>query len=112
MSQWGAYGAAKVAHMSSNQILHFYYPHTTLATRSTARTIRVLLTAADASARGYLQVNPATGLARDAGQAARPLVLPTESAGTARDHRLAAAAAAATVLVLRAAQRRRVAHAR
>jgi hypothetical protein len=43
MSQWGAYGAAKVAHLSANQILHFYYPHTTLATRSTTRTIRVLL---------------------------------------------------------------------
>jgi stage II sporulation protein D len=62
MSQWGAYGAAKVAHLSSNQILHFYYPHTTLATRSTLTTIRVLLSAADASGRHYLQVNPAIGL--------------------------------------------------
>lgn len=62
MSQWGAYGAAKVAHLSTNQILHFYYPHTTLATRSTLRTIRVLLTAADAPSRQYLQVNPALGL--------------------------------------------------
>jgi stage II sporulation protein D len=62
MSQWGAYGAAKVAHLSVNQILHFYYPHTTLATKSVLRTIRVLLTAADASGRGYLRVNPALGL--------------------------------------------------
>jgi stage II sporulation protein D len=63
MSQWGAYGAAKVAHLSTNQILHFYYPHTTLATRSTATTIRVLLTAAQAHGRGYVRVNPAAGLA-------------------------------------------------
>lgn len=62
MSQWGAYGAAKVDHLSANQILHFYYPHTTLATRSTARTIRVLLSAADAASLGYLTVNAAAGL--------------------------------------------------
>jgi stage II sporulation protein D len=63
MSQWGAYGAAKVGHLSANQILHFYYPHTTLATRSTARAIRVLLSSADAPERGYVQVAPAAGLA-------------------------------------------------
>jgi SpoIID/LytB domain protein len=62
MSQWGAYGAAKVDHLSSNQILHFYFPHTTLATRSTNRTIRVLLTSVDAPGAGYLQVAPAAGL--------------------------------------------------
>jgi SpoIID/LytB domain protein len=62
MSQWGAYGAAKVGHLSSNQILHFYFPHTTLATRSTGRTIRVLLTAVTAPEAGYLQVAPAAGL--------------------------------------------------
>jgi SpoIID/LytB domain protein len=78
MSQWGAYGAAKVYHLSTNQILHFYYPHTTLATRSTMRTIRVLLTAADAPGRGYLQVNPAAGLAVTVG-AAEPRVLPTKN---------------------------------
>jgi SpoIID/LytB domain protein len=62
MSQWGAYGAAKVAHLSTNQILNFYYPSTTLGTRTTGRLIRVLLSAADASGRGYLQLNPAAGL--------------------------------------------------
>jgi SpoIID/LytB domain protein len=62
MSQWGAYGAAKVAHLSTNQILHFYYPNTTLATRSTTRLIRVLVSAANVPARGYLQLNPAAGL--------------------------------------------------
>jgi SpoIID/LytB domain protein len=62
MSQWGAYGAAKVDHRSAAQILHFYYPHTTLAARSASRTIRVLLTAADAPSRGYLQVGPSAGL--------------------------------------------------
>jgi SpoIID/LytB domain protein len=63
MSQWGAYGAAKKAHLSTNQILHFYYPHTTLATRATTGSIRVLLSAADASGLGYVQVAPALGLA-------------------------------------------------
>jgi len=63
MSQWGAYGAAKVAHLSANQILHFYYPHTKLATKSTKREIRVLLTAANAPGRGYVEVKPADGLA-------------------------------------------------
>jgi stage II sporulation protein D len=63
MSQWGAYGAARIAHLSMNQILHFYYPRTTLATRSTASTIRVLLSATDANSRGYVRVNPAIGLA-------------------------------------------------
>jgi stage II sporulation protein D len=82
MSQWGAYGAAKVAHMSSNQILHFYYPHTTLATRSTARTIRILLSAADASARGYVQVRPATGLAVKPASG-KAVVLPMKSAAKA-----------------------------
>jgi SpoIID/LytB domain protein len=62
LSQWGAYGAAKVDQLSANQILHFYYPHTSLATRSTDRTIRVLLTAANASSRGFLQVATAPGL--------------------------------------------------
>jgi stage II sporulation protein D len=62
MSQWGAYGAAKVAHLSTNQILHFYYPNTTLATRSTDQLIRVLVSAADVPGRGYLQLNPAAGL--------------------------------------------------
>lgn len=77
MSQWGAYGAAKVAKLSANQILHFYYPHTTLATKSTKRLIRVLLTAAAASSSHYVQVAPAPGLAvTAAGGAAK--VLPVD----------------------------------
>jgi stage II sporulation protein D len=79
MSQWGAYGAAKVAHLSMNQILHFYYPHTTLATRSTTRTIRILLTSADASGRGYLQVRAAAGLAMKPTVGKRA-VMPTKTA--------------------------------
>jgi stage II sporulation protein D len=79
MSQWGAYGAAKVDHLSANEILQFYYSHTTLATRSTARTIRVLLTAADAPDRGYLQVDPAAGLAVTVG-GGKPKVLPAKTA--------------------------------
>lgn len=78
MSQWGAYGAAKVGHLSANQILAFYYPHTTLATVSTRHKIRVLLTAVDAPATGYVQVAPATGLSVRAG-ASKATVLPTES---------------------------------
>jgi stage II sporulation protein D len=62
MSQWGAYGAAKVDHLSSNQILHFYYPHTTLATRSTMLAISVQLSLADSASLGYVQVNPAIGM--------------------------------------------------
>lgn len=62
LSQWGAYGAAKVAHLSSNQILAFYYPHTTLATNSVTQTIRVLLTAANAPAKGSVTFDPADGL--------------------------------------------------
>jgi SpoIID/LytB domain protein len=78
LSQWGAYGAAKVAHLSSNQILAFYYPHTTLATKAVTQIIRVLLTAADAPAKGYLEFDPADGLeVTPAGGTAMPL--PTEA---------------------------------
>lgn len=63
MSQWGAYGAAAVDGLSAHAILRFYYPHTSLLTRSTARTVRILLTGADVPERGYLQVKPADGLA-------------------------------------------------
>ena len=62
LSQWGAYGAAKVANLSSNQILHFYYPHTTLATKPVTQELRVLLTAAAALAKGFLEFDPAPGL--------------------------------------------------
>lgn len=62
MSQWGAYGAAEVRGLTAADILHFYYPHTSLAARSTKRIIRVLITAAAAPARGYLEVEPARGL--------------------------------------------------
>jgi stage II sporulation protein D len=80
MSQWGAYGAAKVDKLSANQILHFYYPHTTLATRSTSKAIRVLITAAAAPSRGYLDVLPAPGLAVTQA-AGKPSVLPSQTPG-------------------------------
>jgi stage II sporulation protein D len=79
MSQWGAYGAAKVAKLSANQILAFYYPHTWLATRSTSRTISVLITAANAPDRGYLQVAPAAGLTITT-VGGKPALLPTATA--------------------------------
>jgi SpoIID/LytB domain protein len=78
LSQWGAYGAAKAAHLSTNQILHFYYPHTTLATKSTGRIIRVLLSAADTAGKGYLQLKPALGLTVTH-FGGKPIVLPTVS---------------------------------
>jgi stage II sporulation protein D len=91
MSQWGAYGAAKMDHLSSNQILHFYYPHTTLATRSTARTVRVLLTAANAPALGYLQVDPSPGLTvTPTGGAARTLPAKTSATKKAKAHPITA----------------------
>ena len=34
MSQWGAYGAASVRHLTGAQIVHFYYPHTELVART------------------------------------------------------------------------------
>lgn len=80
LSQWGAYGAASVGHLSANQILHFYYPHTSLATRPTTRSIRVLLTAASAPSRGYVQVEPAPGLAVTPVGGGDPMTLPTETA--------------------------------
>src|SRR3954470_2559630 len=43
MSQYGAYGAAKVRGLSYEQILAFYYPHTTLVGQPLATTVRVLL---------------------------------------------------------------------
>jgi SpoIID/LytB domain protein len=80
LSQWGAYGAAMVDHLSANQILHFYYPHTSLATRSTTQSIQVLLTAASAPTRGYVQVEPAAGLALTPVSGGDPVTLPTETA--------------------------------
>ncbi len=58
MSQWGAYGAAKVGKLSWANILAFYYPGTTL-TRLTTSTIRVRL---DAVGSGILYVPNAVGL--------------------------------------------------
>ncbi|MDQ1705076.1 MAG: hypothetical protein QOF18_1442, partial [Frankiaceae bacterium] len=43
MSQYGAYGAAKVRGLSYQQILAFYYPHATLVGQPTSTTVRVLL---------------------------------------------------------------------
>jgi SpoIID/LytB domain protein len=80
LSQWGAYGAAKVAGLSSNQILHFYYPHTTLATKPVTQQLRVLLTAAGAPAKGYLEVEPAAGLTVTP-QTGDAIVLPDDTDG-------------------------------
>jgi SpoIID/LytB domain protein len=43
MSQYGAYGAAKVRGMTYQQILDFYYPHTTLDGKPLSTIVRVLL---------------------------------------------------------------------
>jgi stage II sporulation protein D len=43
MSQYGAYGAAKVRKMTYQQIVAFYYPHTTLAGQPLSKLVRVLL---------------------------------------------------------------------
>ncbi|MGH8962642.1 MAG: SpoIID/LytB domain-containing protein [Jatrophihabitantaceae bacterium] len=56
MSQYGARGAA-MAGLTAAQIIHFYYPHTTLTTLPT-RTIRVLIS----SAGSYTTVQPAAGM--------------------------------------------------
>jgi len=83
MSQWGAYGAAKVGGLTAAEILHFYYPHTFIATRSTQRNVRVLLTATDAGGRGYLQVAPADGLALTT-HGGKPQTLPTATPAPAK----------------------------
>jgi stage II sporulation protein D len=62
MSQWGAFGAAEIKHLTGRQIVHFYYPHTRLATPSHVRRIRVDLSAAQSFDTGYLEVAPAKGL--------------------------------------------------
>src|SRR4051812_46089549 len=43
MSQYGAYGAAKVRGLTYQQIVDFYYPHTTLAGTPLSTVVRVLL---------------------------------------------------------------------
>ena len=43
MSQYGAYGAAKVRGLTYRQIVDFYYPHTTLAGTPLSTQVRVLL---------------------------------------------------------------------
>src|SRR3954466_3389582 len=43
MSQYGAYGAAKVRGLSYQQILAFYYPGTSIVGQPLAATVRVLL---------------------------------------------------------------------
>ena len=64
MSQWGAYGAAAVSHLSWQSILAFYYPGTRLANLGNP-TIRVRL---DAAGSGILHVYSSSGL-RLAGKA-------------------------------------------
>ncbi|MGN6472934.1 MAG: SpoIID/LytB domain-containing protein [Mycobacteriales bacterium] len=85
LSQWGAYGAAKVADLSSNQILHFYYPHTTLATNSVTQQVRVLLTAAAAPSKGYLEFTPADGLTVTPANGTAQLLPTRTAAGDAID---------------------------
>jgi stage II sporulation protein D len=79
MSQWGAYGAAAVKHLTAAQIVAFYYPHTSLARRMGVGKIRVDLSAAESFDTGYLTVAPATGLAVTYG--AKTLTLPTKRSG-------------------------------
>src|SRR3954447_12793773 len=43
MSQYGAYGAAKVRGLTYQQIVDFYYPHTSLAGKPLSTDVRVLL---------------------------------------------------------------------
>src|SRR5947209_7771494 len=57
MSQFGAYGAAEKG-LTYQQIVAFYYPHTTLVTRSN-RTVRVLVSAAQ---RAALTIEPRSGV--------------------------------------------------
>ena len=57
LSQWGAYGAAKVAGLDYKAILAFYYPNTTLTTEN-ARTVRVRL---HAETGGAVVVRPISG---------------------------------------------------
>jgi stage II sporulation protein D len=84
MSQWGAYGAVKARHRTATQVLHFYYPHTTLQKFSTHRKIKVLTSAVSAPVRGYLEVEPAPGLTvKPAG--GDPVTL---AAKTANHHRI------------------------
>ncbi|HEX3906629.1 MAG TPA: SpoIID/LytB domain-containing protein [Mycobacteriales bacterium] len=76
MSQWGAYGAASVRHLTGAQIVHFYYPHTKLVARTGVGAIRVDLSAAQSFDTGYLQVAPAKGMTVTWGTTTYPL--PTE----------------------------------
>jgi stage II sporulation protein D len=62
MSQWGAFGAAEIKHLSGRQIVRFYYPHTRLASPSHVRRIRIDLSAAQSFDTGSLEVAPAKGL--------------------------------------------------
>ena len=73
MSQWGAYGAALVRHLTGGQIVHFYYPHTRLVARTGVGLIRVDLSAAESFDTGYLQVAPAKGMTVTWGTTTYPL---------------------------------------
>src|SRR4051794_36406745 len=59
LSQYGAYGAAKVRGLDYRQILDFYYPRTDLVGQPLTTTVRVLLHAAPAD---RLSVAPRPGL--------------------------------------------------
>jgi stage II sporulation protein D len=104
MSQWGAFGAAQVKHLSGRQIVRFYYPHTRLVATTGDRHIRVDLSAADSVDTRALQVGPAAGLALSYGGSSHPLPL------RRRHHRIKGwqlTRASTTTLRLRAFSQRR-----
>jgi stage II sporulation protein D len=81
MSQWGAFGAAQVKHLTGRQIVGFYYPHTRLVATTGTRRIRVDLSAEDSFDTGFVQVAPAKGLAATYAGSSHVLA-------TRRDHHL------------------------
>lgn len=74
LSQWGAYGAAKVDHRNTRQILNFYYPHTSTTTVSASQQVHVLLDSTS-SGTGWAGVAAASGLTINSG--GKTTTLPT-----------------------------------
>src|SRR4051812_15432842 len=68
MSQYGAYGAAKVRGLTYQQILAFYYPGTSIVGRPLATTVRVLL---HGTSSRQLAVSPRAGGALTASMSTR-----------------------------------------
>jgi stage II sporulation protein D len=79
MSQYGAYGAAKVKGLDYRQILAFYYPHSTLVGQSLTTKVRVLL---HGTSSDRLVVQPKAGADLTASAKGMPnCVLPTSVDG-------------------------------